>query len=341
MTTRRTLLKAGIGSLAGSLTAAAAGGRLGARAATALQKHTVVVPTASVFVLNYAGGKDAGIFEKHGIDLTVDIRPFAGFLAGLPSKASMAGTYSGIDDIQKINEGLDWAIIGPGLTVVQDVVVRKDSPYKTVADLRGKKFGAFSTGSGAFKAAQAAIIDGFGIDVLKDTQFQQVAGPALNKLLERGQLDAMINISSLTMAAEAEPDKFRVLFSPNDYWKQKTGYPIMWASTLVGWRSWIDEDVTRARNFAAAAVESFKWLEKPENLETAVKNHGKIAGVTNQAEIDEYKLWLQHKQMFLTSWNQKTVDSQWQFLDLCHKVGIIKKVPDQKKYALFVGEIGA
>ena len=337
MTTRRTLLKAGLGSL----TAAAVNGRFAVHAAPALQKHKVVIPAASVFVLNYLGGKDAGIFAKHGIDLEVDVRPFAGFLAGLPSKETMAGNYSGMSDIQKINEGLDWAIIGPGLTVVQDVIVRKDSPFKTVADLRGKKFGAFSTGAGAFKAARAAIIDAEKIDVLKDTQFQQVAGPALNKLLESGQLDAMINISSLTVSAEAQPDKFRVLFSPNDYWEKKTGYPIVWASPLAAWRSWVDQDKTRARNFAAAAVESFKWLENPANLETAVKNHGELAGVTTPGDIAEYKGWLTKKHMFLTSWDKKTADSQWQFLDLCQKVGIIKKVPPQDKYALFVGQLGA
>ncbi|MGC2124935.1 MAG: ABC transporter substrate-binding protein [Xanthobacteraceae bacterium] len=333
MTTRRSLLfLAGIGSLG-----AVIGSRTPTRADPASQKVNVVIPAESVFVLNYMGGKDAGIFAKHGIDLEVDARPFAGFLAGLPSKQCMAVTYSGIDSIQKINEGLDWAIIGPGLTVVQDVIVLKDSPYKTVADLRGKIFGTFSTGAGSFKAARAAMIDAFNLDVVKDARLQQVAGPALKILLERGQVDAMINISSLSMSAEAQQDKFRVLFSPNDYWRQKTGYPIVWAAPIVAWKSWIDEDKTRAKNFVDATVDSFKWLAKPENLETAVKNHGKFAGVTTPADIAEYKLWLGKKQMFLTSWDRKTVDAQWKFLDVCQKTGIISAVPDEDKYALFVG----
>ena len=161
MTTRRTLLLAGLGSL----TTAALGTRMAARAAGALQTIKVVIPAESVFVLNYMGAKDAGVFAKHGIDLDVDARPFAGFLAGLPSKQCMSVTYSGIDAIQKINEGLDWAIIGGGLTVVQDVIVAKNSPYKTAADLRGKKFGTFSTGAGSFKAARAAMIEAFKLDV--------------------------------------------------------------------------------------------------------------------------------------------------------------------------------
>jgi ABC-type nitrate/sulfonate/bicarbonate transport system substrate-binding protein len=336
MTTRRSVLMAGLGSL----TAATLGGRFAARAAPSLQTVKAVVPTGSAVVLSYYGGKDAGIYAKHGIDVDIDARPFAGFLAGLPSKQCMAETYPGLDAIEKINEGVDWVIIGPGLTVVQDIIVLKDSPYQTVADLRGKKFGTFSTGSGSFKAARIAMIAAADFDVVKDTQLQQVAGPALNKLLERGQFDAIIDASSLTMAAEAEPDKFRVLFSPADYWRKKTGYPIAWSGPIAAWRSWVDEDKARARSYAAASVESYKWLENPANLETAVKNHGKLAGVTNSTQIDEYKLWLTKKQMFLTSWDKKTVDAQWEFLELAKKSGIIKKVPSKDKYALFVGELG-
>ena len=332
MTTRRSLLLAGLGSF----TAAAVGNRVTAHADPTLQKVKVVIPAESVFVLNYFGAKDAGVFSKHGIDLDIDARPFAGFLAGLPSKQCMTVTYSGIDAIQKINEGLDWVIIGGGLTVVQDIIVLKNSPFKTVADLRGRKFGTFSTGAGSFKAARAAMIEAFKLDVTKDAQLQQVAGPALSKLLESGQVDAMINISSLNLAAEAQPDKFRVLFSPNDYWKQKTGYPIAWAAPIVAWRSWVDEDQTRAKNFAAAVRESFLWLEKPENLETAVKSHGALAAVTKPEDVTEYKEWLQSKNMFLTDWHRKAVDAQWKFLDVCRQAGIIDKVPAEDKYALFV-----
>ena len=319
----------------GSFTAAAAIPRI-IHADPALQKVKAVIPQSSVFCLNYLGGKDAGVFAKHGIDLEADPRPFAGFLAGLPSRQCMADTYSGMDAILKIDEGVDWAIIGGGLTVVQDVLVRKDAPYKSPDELRGKKFGVFSTGAGSFKAARAALIDAYKLDVTKDTNLQQVAGPALTKLLERGDVDAMINISSLSLAAEAQPDKFRVLFSPNDYWKKKTGYPIVWAAPLVAWRSWVDEDQTRAKNFAAAVMASFEWLEQPANLEAAAKSHGTLAGVTTPEDIKEYQDWLQHKDMFMTDWSRKAVDAQWQFLDVAQRTGVISKVPPQDKYALFV-----
>lgn len=331
MTTRRSLLLAGVGSLA----AAAVGTRMTAYADPALQKVKVVIPAQSAFILNYLAAKEAGVFAKHGIDLDIDPRPFAGYLAGLPSQQCWVTNYSGLDAIQKINEGLDWVLIGGGLTVIQDIIIRKDSPFKTPADLRGKKFGTFSTGASSFKSVRAVIIEAYKIDLVKDTQLEQVAGPALTKLLETGQVDAMINISSLNVAAEGQTDKFRVLFSPNDYWKQKTGYPIA-AVPLVAWRSWVNQDQTRAKNFAAAVEESFRWLEKPENLEIAVKNHGALAGVTKPEDVAEYKTWLQSKNMFMSDWDRKAVDAQWKFLDLSQQTGIIAKVPAEDKYALFV-----
>lgn len=302
--------------------------------AAGLDKVNVIIPRDSAFVLNYFGGRDAGIFRKHGIDLEIDARPFAGFLAGLPSKQAMVGTYSGMDAIEKINQGLDWVIIGGGLTDMQQVYVRKDSPFKTIGDLRGKRFGSFSTGAGSFKATRAAIIASDKFDVLKDTKFQQVAPPALFHLLETGGLDAMFNISSLTIAAASQPDKFRSIYAPNAYWKKKTGYPIVWSAPIVAWRSWVDANPARAKNLVAATEESFRWLSDPKNLDAAVRKYGTLAGVTTPAEAATYKKWLQQKRIFLTRWDRKAIDAQWKFLDVAKRAGVLTAVPSEAKYGL-------
>jgi ABC-type nitrate/sulfonate/bicarbonate transport system substrate-binding protein len=321
------------GALAG-LVALAAFGFGTSTAARALEKIKVVIPQNSVFVLSWEGGRDAGIFKKHGIDLEVDARPFAGYLAGLPSKEANASTYSGIDAILKMNQGMNLAVIGGGLTVFQEVFVRKDSPIKTIQDLRGKRFGVWSTGAGSFKAVRAVLMDAAGIDVTKDTKLVQMAAPALIKLLERGDVDAMLNISSFTIQAASQPDKFRSIFVPNEYWIKKTGYPIVWSAPLVAWKDWVDANPERARNFATAVEESFKWLKKPENLDTAVAKFGKLAGVTTPEQVATYKDWFGKNKVFLTKWDQKVIDAEWQFLELARSKGIIDAVPDKQKHAV-------
>ena len=309
---------------------------LGAAPALALEDVKTIIPRDSAFVLSYLAGKDAGIYQKHGIDLDVDVRPFGGFLAGLPAKQAMVGTYSGMDAVEKIEQGLDWVIIGGGLTVMQEVYVRKDAPFKTITELRGKTFGSFSTGAGSFKATRGAILDADRFDVLKDTNFQQISAPALFHLLQTGGVDAMFNISSLTVAAASQPDKFRSIFSPDEYWRQKTGYPICWAAPIVAWRSWVTENPARAAAFVAATEESFRWLRDPEHLQAAVKKYGVLAGVTTAAEAATYEKWLQQKRFFLTEWDRKTIDAQWQFLELAKRQGILNSVPSEQKYGLIL-----
>jgi ABC-type nitrate/sulfonate/bicarbonate transport system substrate-binding protein len=305
--------------------------------AATMEKVTAVIPQNSVFVLNWTGAKDAGVFSKHDIDLTVDARPFAGYLAGLPSKQAVATTYSGIDAVLKMNEGMDLVVIGGGLTVFQEVFVPVNSPIKTIADLRGKKFGVWSTGAGAYKATRAAIMDATGIDIAKDAKLVQLAAPALYKLAERGEVDAMLNISSFTIQAASEPNKFRSIFSPNEYWKKKTGYPIVWSAPLVAWKSWVTENPTRAKNYSAAVADSFRWLRKPENFDVAVKTYGTEAGVTTPAAAAVYKKWLGEKKLFLAEWDQKAVDAQWAFLEMAKKYGILPAVPDVKQHAMVLG----
>ncbi len=300
------------------------------------EKIKIVIPRNSVFVLNYFGARDAGVFAKYGFDLEIDARPFKGFTASLPSKETMVTTYSGTAAIAKINGGLDWVIIGGGLTVMQQVVVLKDSPFKTISDMKGKKFSSWSTGAGAFKATRAVIMDGFGFDVLKDTNFVQAAPPALFKLLERRDVDSMFNISSLTVAAAAQPNKYRSIFSPNDYWREKTGLPIVWSAPIVAWRSWVNEDRDRAKRWVQATHASFKWLRIGKNLDAAVKAHGRLAAVKNQAQAEIYKKWLGEKRVYLARWDQEVVDNQWKFLELAKKHGVLKKIPPKDKTAIIL-----
>jgi ABC-type nitrate/sulfonate/bicarbonate transport system substrate-binding protein len=301
-------------------------------AASDLKTVKMVIPRGSVFVLSYNGAKDAGIFRKHGINVEVDARPFAGFVAGLPSRQVLVGTYAGLNAIEQMNQGKDMVVIGGGLTSMQDVWVLKNSPIKKMTDLKGKKFGIWSSGAGAYQALEALTIDAFKLDLKKDTQIIEIAPPALKALLDKGQVDAMFNLSNISIAAASQPDKYRVLFSPDDYWKEKTGERLVWSAPTVAWRDWVEEDRARAKNLVAALHESWDWLR--ENSDKAIEKYGKSAGVQTPAEAATIKKMLKEGGIFLSKWDDKVVDAQWKFLDLAKTAGIIKAVPAKNKYAL-------
>jgi ABC-type nitrate/sulfonate/bicarbonate transport system substrate-binding protein len=142
----------------------------------------------------------------------------------------------------------------------------------------------------------------------------------------------MFNLSSLSIDAASQPDKYRLLFSPDDYWKEKTGERLVWSAPTIAWRDWIDEDRERAKNLVAALHESWQWLR--QNSDKAIEKYGKLAGVDNAAEATTLKRMLQEGGIFLDKWDPKIVDAQWEFLELAKQAGIIKAVPAKDKHAL-------
>lgn len=299
-----------------------------------LKTVKIVVPRGTVFPLSYLGGKDAGIFQKFGIDVQVDLRPFRGYVASLPARETLVTSYPGLSTMVRINQGMDLVVFGGGLTVMQEVFVPIDSPLKSVPELRGKRFGIWSSGAGSVKSMRVAVADAFGLDLFKDAKIVEAPPPALMGLVGKGEVDAFMNVSSMTISAASQPDKYRSIFSPNAYWKQKTGFPVVWSAPLVAWREWIQEDPQRAKNLVAAVHESFTWLKQYPDV--AIKKYGKLAGVKTPAEANIYKKWLQEDRVLLTRWDSKVIDAQWKFLEVAKKVGVIKKVPSKEKHALIL-----
>lgn len=299
-----------------------------------LQTVKIVIPRGTVFPMSYFGAKDAGIFRIYGFDVQIDVRPFRGYIPSLPARETLVTSYPGLSAIVRINQGMDLVVIGGGLTVMQEVFVPIDSPLKSISELRGKRFGIWSSGAGSVKSMRAAVVDAFGLDLFKDTTIIEAPPPALMGLVGKGEVDAFMNVSSMTIRALARPDKYRSIFSPNDYWKRKTGFPVVWSAPLVAWREWVQEDPERAKKLVAAVHESFTWLR--QNADVAIGKYGKLAGVKTPAEANIYKRYLQQNRILLTRWDSKVVDAEWQFLEVAKKVGVLKKVPPKEKHALIL-----
>ena len=262
-------------------------------AAQTLDKVKAVIPQNSVFVLNWKGAKDAGVFTKHGIDLDVDVRPFAGYPRQPARQADHGDDLFGHRSHREDERGAGLAVIGGGLTVIQEVFVRKDSPIKTIADLRGKKFGVWSTGAGAFKAARAAMIGCRRRRRRKDAKLVQLAPPALVQVAGAGRRSTPCSTSAPSPSTRLRSrTSIRPIFSPNDYWKKKTGYPIVWSAPLVAWKELGRGESDPSQELRRGDRRIVSMAEKPENFDAAVKKYGTLAGVTHPEAMAVYKKWL-------------------------------------------------
>jgi NitT/TauT family transport system substrate-binding protein len=89
-------------------------------------------------------------------------------------------------------------------------VVRPNSSVKAFADLRGRKVGTFGTTFLDWLIVRAAGKKAYNVDLQNDATLVSGAPPLLNQFLARGEVDATLQFSSLTLAPIARSEQ-RVL----------------------------------------------------------------------------------------------------------------------------------
>src|SRR6218665_2501523 len=126
-------------------------------------------------------------------------------------------------------KGADITLFAPFDHNHSSWIVRGDSPYKSIHDLKGKRVATLPINTDTVRQAElsAAL---HGLDLKKD--FQMSYGPALVSLalFERGDVDAIIAIepNSTRLVAKGAREIVKV----RDLWTQATGDPSFF---LVGW----------------------------------------------------------------------------------------------------------
>ncbi len=102
--------------------------------------------------------EDQGLFDKYGLDVKVILARGATPVQALVSGSVEFGGFSGSSTVAANLGGSDLVFIAakPNFTVIS-VWAKKDSPAKTLADLRGKTLGVSRAGSATHTIARIAL----------------------------------------------------------------------------------------------------------------------------------------------------------------------------------------
>jgi NitT/TauT family transport system substrate-binding protein len=182
--------------------------------------------------------KERGIDKKHGLDLTV--KEYA--TTDQPQQAVAAGSidvghFTLLPWAQLKNEGREAPdLIWPINLENSAILVGADSPYRSLADLKGKKVAGLPAGSGQFQLMKILGKEA-GLDWEKDVQHISGPPPTLVGFLETGEVEAANLITQGAIAQMLASGKFRVLLDLSDHWQQQTGSELFsfWLATRPGW----------------------------------------------------------------------------------------------------------
>ncbi|HEX6510969.1 MAG TPA: ABC transporter substrate-binding protein [Chloroflexota bacterium] len=217
-------------------------------------------------------GLDEGIFQKHGIKLTLVSTSAPVAVAGLSSGDIQVSTFGGTI-IDADPDGAKLAFVGALLTEFAQFAVYGKSAYKSVKDLTGTTIAGSSPSASATLAARA-MFKRNGMDPDKDVKwiFAQTTQAQLAALVT-GQVDA--SVVSWPTYLEAQKAGFVKLGDAKDL-----HIPAASSSLSVA-RSWVRDNPNVVRRYLEAMIEAISIVNGDKaKAEASLGSHLKVSDQT-------------------------------------------------------------
>jgi ABC-type nitrate/sulfonate/bicarbonate transport system substrate-binding protein len=307
--------------LAGGASAALLAGGLGRTALAEPVKLKLASSSSSVGMITQVVARK-GLAAKHDLALDVSIvDPDAAVKTVLLGQVD-AGLFPVMTAADVDLKGQDIVLFGPLLYMHSYVLVWADSPYHSLADLKGKKIASMDSISGAYRGMQV-LASWQGLDYERDFQLVTAPPPAVIAFLERKQVDAVVLHEPLISILLAE-GKFRVIMSMNDEWRKKKNQD--WLFLCVGaHRSWLDKNRAVAQRLAATLLEASRSIRDEPTLITA---EAEFLALKTPQEIA-----LAQQRMpaiFPTEWNKDVIASVVDSMEEAVRMKQIASMPSGK-----------
>jgi NitT/TauT family transport system substrate-binding protein len=266
-----------------------------------------------------------GFDKKHGIAVEYTVYPtLDGLFTAIRSKQVDVGFGGWTAFAQFRSKNFPVTMFFPvGKGVTLDVIAPKDSTFKTLGDLKGRKVGSYAGAAGTATVLFRVLTSRYyGYDPAR-TNDLQYAGPGLMPtLVQKNEVAAALLFDPLAAKAIAT-GPFRSIANLADVYKEKTGDDFLWIGVAT------NDDFIAAQ---PAALSSFvrAWLESVAYVKA---NPQVFAPVAKALSLDEAGTRILRERVladYTTTWNDETIRSLNRFAKMANEVmggGFLDDVP--------------
>jgi NitT/TauT family transport system substrate-binding protein len=205
--------------------------------------------------------------------------------------------------------------------------VKKDSPYKTLNDLKGKKIGSYSLKATGTTWIRIALAKKHNVNVSYkggDFSWVQIPAPALLSALETGRVAAATLIHAQAYSA-IKTGNYRVLAWTNKDIKDHYGIDSV-SAVNVTYPEKLKERPEAFKEFNRMMHESVQYA-----VSNADKVGAEIAKKTAKIDAGYFKAWINDYSYFpgaISEADKKAMTLVW---TVSKEMGVLKKVPDVNK----------
>jgi NitT/TauT family transport system substrate-binding protein len=285
--------------------------------------QTVNIATAAAGQSGYIAALiDAkGIAAKHRLKINNLMMDFTEAANAVKLGRAIASAMQPSTAVNLLKSGTDIRLITPQIWSGNSWLVKKDSPYKSLADLKGKKIGNFARVTGAYFFS-AVIAKEKKLDIEKDFQSIPAETGALIALLERGEVEA-INMFEPHTTRLVLSDKYRVLLDFDVELEKLFGAPPL-KSSVGMLRETVEKQPALVKAIRGAYVEAVKMIKAGQDKDFFEAKAKEFFNLSTPEQIAAGMK--QNRQNFADLWGESFFQSQNKILQSGISLGLLPKV---------------
>jgi ABC-type nitrate/sulfonate/bicarbonate transport system substrate-binding protein len=262
-----------------------------------------------------------GLDVKQGIKITNMMMDFTEAANAVRFGRTVASAMQPSTAVNLIKSGADIRLITPQIWSGNSWVVRKDSPYKSFGDLKGKKIGNFARVTGAYFFS-AVIAKEKKLDIEKDFQNVPAETGALIALLERGEVEA-INMFEPHTTRLVLSGKYRVLVDFDIALEEIFGAPPL-KSTVGMLKETVEKQPALVKAIRGAYVDAVKMIKTGQDKDYF---EAKAKEFFNLSTAEEVAAGMkQNRENFADKWSDSFFQSQNKILQSGISLGLLPNI---------------
>ena len=294
-----------------------------AMAGQALQ--TINVATSAAGQSGYIAAliENKGFDAKYGIKINNMMMDFTEAANAVKLGRTTASAMQPSTAVNLVKSGTDIRLITPQIWSGNSWVIKKDSPYKSFGDLKGKKIGNFARVTGAFFFS-AVIAKEKKLDIEKDFQNIPAETGALIALLERGEVEA-INMFEPHTTRLVMSGKYRVLVDFDIELEQIFGAPPL-KSTVGMLKETVEKQPQLVKALRSAYTDAVQTIKAGQDEDFFKAKAKELFNLTTPEEVTAGMK--QNKANFADKWGDAFFQSQNKILQSGISLGLLPNIGD-------------
>src|SRR5438552_3105451 len=258
---------------------------------------------------------------KYGIKINNMMMDFTEAANAVKLGRTTASSMQPSTAVNLVKSGTDIRLITPQIWSGNSWVVRKDAPYKSFGDLKGKKIGNFARVTGAYFFS-AVIAKEQKLDIEKDFQNIPAETGALIALLERSEVEA-INMFEPHTTRLVLSGKYRVLTDFDLELKQLFGAPPL-KSSVGMLKETIEKQPALVKAIRGAYVDAIKMIKSGEDKDFFEAKAKELFNLSTPEEIAAGIK--QNRQNFAELWGDSFFQAQNKILQTGISLGLLPNI---------------